>query len=252
MKLYIDAVCDVGSVRDKNEDMVLLVDEFFRNDVSRIEIKTTNGSRGFIFAVADGMGGHAAGEIASEIILSELSFTSQNISPNLNEDVLKSIFQNKVKEIHQKLLDEGKNDPEKYGMGATLIAVLFYQGKVFFFNAGDSRLYRFRRGFLKQLSRDHSLSAVAGVDRTVSHMILNSIGGGDNVFLDFEELTDNLIDDDVLLLCSDGLSDMIDDNKIEELLNENVSALKLVQEAKEAGGKDNISVILIRIMSSED
>jgi len=254
-KISIDAVCDVGAVRKNNEDIVSLDGLIFRDNNFQLSLEPNTTNNRFLIAVSDGMGGHNAGEVASEIVLNDLHKVKEELPADVsaNNEALKTIFENAIKETHQKLLDEVKRDPSKLGMGATLIALLFLNNKVFYLSAGDSRLYRFRRGMLKQLSRDHSLAEMLGDERSSSHLILNSVGGGESVFIDFIEITNSLIDDDVLLLCSDGLTDMLSDEVIEEALTENMNAVALCDKVKKTSGKDNISIVLLKLsVESED
>jgi protein phosphatase len=250
LKLTIDSICDVGAVRTNNEDIVSLDGMIFRNNNFQLTLEPNETNNRFLIAVSDGMGGHNAGEVASEIVLNELHLFKQNLPENISNDSeeLKPLFQSKVKEIHKKLNDEGKRDSNKHGMGATLIALLLLHNRVYYFSAGDSRLYRFRRGILKIISKDHSLAELIGDARSKSHLILNSIGGGESVFIDFIEITDQLLDDDTLLLCSDGLTDMLSDDEIENDLEINYSSISLCNKAKEAGGKDNISIAMVKLI----
>jgi PPM family protein phosphatase len=248
LNLNIDAVCDVGAVRTNNEDIISIDGMIFRNNSFQLTLEPTETNNRFLIAVSDGMGGHNAGEVASEIVLNELHLFKQELPENISFDAdnLKVIFQNKVKEIHKKLNDEGKKDSSKRGMGATLIALLILNNRIYYFSAGDSRLYRFRRGILKKISKDHSLAELIGDARSKSHLILNSIGGGESVFIDFIEMTDQLLNEDSLLLCSDGLTDMLTDDEIENDLENNYSATTLCNKAKSAGGRDNISIVLVK------
>lgn len=255
LKISIDSICNVGSVRTNNEDIISLDGLIFRDNSFQINLEPETSNNRFLISVSDGMGGHNAGEVASEIVVSELQQFKQELAKELpaNTDELKSLFQKKVKEIHKKLTDEGKRDHNKHGMGATFISVLFLDNRVFYFSAGDSRLYRFRRGILRQISKDHSLAELIGDARSKSHIILNSVGGGESVFIDFIEITEQLLDEDILLLCSDGLTDMLSDDTIESQLEKNISASDLCNLAKVAGGKDNISIALLKLqIESED
>jgi len=246
MYLEISAICDVGLKRKNNEDIILIGSAIFRDEEKNYDVDI-NPSGPFIAAVADGMGGHKAGELASAAVLERMRIRVNTLPPGLSYKELKNIFDLEVKDIHNNLCEIGSIDNSKKGMGSTLIAVVFYENKIFMINAGDSRLYRFRRGILKQLSRDHSLAEIMGHNRNSSHMILNSIGGGENVFIDFVDLTESLLENDYILLCSDGLSDMIPAEEIESILDNNPNVNELTKAAKKAGGKDNISIVLIKI-----
>jgi len=116
-------------------------------------------------------------------------------------------------------------------------------------NAGDSRLYRFRRGNLMQISKDHSLREATGNKNIASNILINSLGAGKDVFVDFDSVGGKILNEDILLLCSDGLSGMLTDEEMEQILNEEKenSVPKLLMEAKNKGGNDNISIIIASI-----
>lgn len=142
--------------------------------------------------------------------------------------------------------------PQYEGMGTTFIGMFSYEGRVYMMNIGDSRLYRYRSGILKQLSADHSMRELTGDESAPSNMIYNSLGAGTSAFADFIELTGQLLDEDLFLLCSDGLSDMFTDDQIEELLQYTPTAVHLIEAAKAAGGRDNISVVLLQVTEQTD
>ncbi|GJQ64023.1 MAG: protein phosphatase [Melioribacteraceae bacterium] len=247
MKLFIDAVCDIGAVRKKNEDMVLVADRIFRNDTAVVEINIDELEYPIMLGVSDGMGGHDAGEVASEIVLRKFAEATVNLGTNLNSLQLTSIFNKVAEETHEFIKTEGEKNRLKKGMGATLIGIVFYEGRLFYAGAGDSRLYRFRKGYLRQISKDHSISEIQGLPRERSHLIYNSIGGGESTFIDFHYIGDIILPDDVLLLCSDGLTDMLEDEELEELLIQDYSAEDIVELAKKSGGGDNISLIVVDV-----
>lgn len=247
MKLEIFGISDKGCVRDHNEDMVLIGNEIFRDDIKQTVVNLKEKNAKFFAAVADGMGGHNAGEVASEIVLQRMRENVNTLKENLAEKELSEKVSEWVKTIHSEILNEGNKDIEKHGMGSTLIGALFYNGISYFMNVGDSRLYRFRSGIIKQMSRDHSMREATGNEDVASNLIYNSFGGGEKIFVDFEQIGGKLIDNDVLLLCSDGLSDMLTDDEIENILSKEDALKDLMNEAKDKGGEDNISIVLIKI-----
>jgi protein phosphatase len=253
MKLKLWAVSDKGCVRENNEDMAMIGEDIFRDAFREMEIDLNKDQVLFI-AVADGMGGHNAGEVASEIVLRQISERIKTLTSGLNEEDLKDKFSLWAKEIHSHIWEEGNKDINKKGMGSTLIGLLFYEGRVYYINVGDSRLYRYRGGFLVQLSRDHSLQEAMGDKSIASNIILNSFGGGEKIFIDFAPAGGKILNGDVFLLCSDGLSDMLTDDEIETILNNEKEnpVDKLLNEAKNKGGKDNITIILIHIHINEE
>jgi len=132
-------------------------------------------------------------------------------------------------------------------MGTTLVGVIFYNKKYYWINCGDSRLYRLRNGQLKQLSIDHSLSNAYG-EKKHSNIITNCIGAGcKSSYLDMYDFTDDFLSGDTYLLCSDGLNDMVSDEKICSLLADGASANQLCEAAISAGGYDNVSVCVFNV-----
>lgn len=249
MKLKISAVSDRGCVREHNEDMVLIGDDIFRDDKRELVIDLKE-KQAFFVAVADGMGGHNAGEVASELVLTKIAEKVKTLEEGLAEKDLADRFSIWAKEIHSFILEEGNKDVNKKGMGSTLIGVLFYNGKTYYINVGDSRLYRLRKGYLVQISKDHSLQEVMRSEEVQSNIILNSFGGGERIFIDFHPAGGVVLNGDILLLCSDGLSDMLTDDEIESILDNEKGdvAYKVLDEAKKKGGEDNISIVLIHLL----
>ena len=247
MKLQIFGISDKGCVREHNEDMVIIGESIFRDDTKEIAVELDENNNIFFVAIADGMGGHNKGEVASELVLTKMSEKIKTLSSGLEEAELKIKITEWAKEIHEYIETEGNKDISYKGMGTTLIGVIFYNNKVYYINAGDSRLYRYRRGYLTKISRDHSLREVTGNENIDSHILLNSFGGGKKVEIDFEPVGGKIVNDDNFLLCSDGLTDMLNDDEIEEIIGKENAVFNLVEQAKQKGGKDNISIVLLNI-----
>ena len=152
-----------------------------------------------------------------------------------------------VNETHALITNKGVELPQYEGMGTTFVGMFSYEERIYMVNIGDSRLYRYRGGILKQLSSDHSMRELTGDMTTPSNVIYNSLGAGTSAFADFTELTGQLLDEDLFLICSDGLSDMLTDDQIEEVLHQEPTAINLIEAAKAAGGRDNVSVVLLRV-----
>jgi protein phosphatase len=245
MKLIIQAISDIGCVRSKNEDMILIGNEYLRDTAKTYEFDFDSSEHPFLVAVADGMGGHKGGGYASEIVLNKMNEVIKDIDRNLDLHTLKSNLTDKIKSIHNFLLEESKKDKEKEGMGSTFTGVLFYSNKLYLINIGDSRIYRFRDNILSQLSKDHSLSELSGDPNAPKNVILNSFGAGEIIFMDFEDISERVINEDTLLLCSDGLSGELEDEEIERILSTPLSHISLVEAAKKMGAKDNVSVVVI-------
>lgn len=246
MNLYVTAASRVGCVRKNNEDMVLVGSSFIRNDNINSKIELTSEKR-IIFAVADGMGGHNSGEVASSDALHNLRFFFSDIPAGLTAGEFNEMMLVWLESINHILDSKGRVDERFRGMGTTLVGLAYYCGHFYSLNCGDSRLYRLRNGSLKQLTTDHSLNNMLGSSKH-SSIITNCIGGGNNhSYMDIVKMTDDVQYSDVYLLCSDGLSDMLDDQQIEVLLKSGGDADALCQAAIEAGGFDNVSACVIEV-----
>lgn len=244
LKLVVYGVTDVGLNREHNEDCISW----------DIELG--------VVLLADGMGGHNAGEIASELAVTSVHDALLDVlSPEMLEagvikcdDAIREAIVYANEEIHE----QANNQVECAGMGTTLCLTLFYEDKIAYAHVGDSRIYRFRNAELKQLTQDHSLvqemvengylSEEEALISTSRNLITRALGIAPEVDVDVS--TEELDDDDVYLLCSDGLSDLVNEEGIAQVLNENrlnlgVAAQNLVDLANEYGGTDNISVVLV-------
>lgn len=235
---------DVGRVRQGNEDA------FF-----------TDTQRG-VFIVADGMGGHVAGEVASAIV-------TQTVGPGvgqaLEQGLRGSELQNRtlelIKEANQAILERADNEPEKRGMGTTLtLLTLVPDSEYFMDQVGDSRGYLLRDGQLQQVTRDHTvvqqqvdrgaLTPEQAREHPLSHILTRALGTEENVEAD--SYGDAVRPGDIFLLCSDGLSGMLSDDRINEILATPTDELQeiadaLVDAANDAGGLDNVTAVVVKV-----
>ncbi|MGB2925769.1 MAG: Stp1/IreP family PP2C-type Ser/Thr phosphatase [Limnothrix sp.] len=237
MKRHFTGLTDPGLVRSANQDAYYFDPE------------------GRFFIVADGMGGHAGGEqasrIASETIRGYLE--SHWKSSDASEVLLKTA----LKEANQAILIDQVEHPERQDMGTTAVIVAFRQKQAWRGHVGDSRLYRFGDSTLEQLSEDHTWvgKAMKAGDITEEqakvhpwrHVLSQCLGRKDLHQIDVAQI--ELNDGDRLLLCSDGLTEEIEDTQIQSIMAENdtpeKTAATLVQTAKDNGGSDNITVIIV-------
>lgn len=236
---YVWAATDVGCTRSENEDR-------FRVGPHRGE-GLTAAWRGVLsrampwVLVADGMGGHDAGEVASEVALSAIEAGLANVQAV--EDIVDLIDTANLRVFESMYGHEGRP-----GMGSTVVgALMMIKDRALIFNVGDSRAYRFFDGRLTQLSEDHSLGVSASGKR--SPMLTQSLGGSLSrrplnpvaLFADFPEGSE-------LLLCSDGLTDLLPDDEIAAIIvrNRQDPANALIRAARDAGGYDNITVAVVR------
>ena len=246
MNLYVTAASRVGCVRKNNEDMILVGSSFIRNDAFKTTIELRPEKR-VMLAVADGMGGHNSGEVASSDALHNLHFFFNDIPTGLSAGEFNEMMVVWLDSINAIVDSKGRVDERFKGMGTTLVGIACYGGNFFSMNCGDSRLYRLRNGVLQQLTTDHSLNNILGSTKH-SSIITNCIGGGcKNSYIDIVRMTDDILPSDIYLLCSDGLSDMLTDQQIEILLKSGGDADALCQAAIEAGGYDNVSTCVIEV-----
>lgn len=255
LKCRFSVISDMGCVRTNNEDMAVLNGEFYRDSAEEDQFAIDQSGR-MLAAIADGMGGHNAGEVASEYVLHELDAFLLELPAEMSENDLRNAMDAWVQQTHANLIQQGYDMPERDGMGTTLVGLFTYESHIWMMNVGDSRLYRWRGEILRQLTTDHSLRNQQHDESLPSNVIVNCFGAhGSSIYMDLEDITDRVLDEDTYLLCSDGLSDMLTDDEIEAILLRNTgeghtihqAATELVAAAKNAGGKDNVTVLLLTV-----
>jgi len=245
IRLEITSTSQIGCVRSQNEDMVLVDTHFIRNSELSTQASLNHNDR-YLVAVADGMGGHNRGDVASNDVLRNLQFYFSDIPEKLNAGDFNEVMVEWLDSINNFVASKGRADEQFKGMGTTLVGLAYYYGDFYSMNCGDSRLYRFRQGELTQLTTDHSLNNMLGSEKH-TNIITNCIGGGCNSsYMDLVRISE-VWPDDVFLLCSDGLTDMLPDQEIARLLNDGADAMALGDAAVEAGGLDNVSCCVITI-----
>jgi serine/threonine protein phosphatase PrpC len=245
--IEIAAVTDVGSVRQFNEDSI----------VTDAEIGAA--------VLADGMGGHRAGEVAShmatQIIMGGLhSQVAEFRSDTASHSPLQAIDRS-INRANKAIFDAARGQSTYHGMGTTLALVLFYDNRAALGHIGDSRIYRLRNNALQLLTRDDSLlrdqielGFIAAADAGESHnrsLVTRALGIEESIRAHLRE--DEAAPGDIYLLCSDGLNDLVEDADIELIMSElkinlPLAANHLVQTAKDNGGSDNVSVILAKVL----
>lgn len=247
IRLEISAVSHIGNVRDCNEDMILIDKQFVR-DTSMNAEASLNGSDRYIVAIADGMGGYNGGDVASEDVLKNLCVFYHDIPAGLHAGDFYEAIVSWLESVHHYIESKGRAYEKFRGMGTTLVALAYYENNFYTLNCGDSRLYRLHEGNLVQLTTDHSLSNMLGSGKHTS-VITNCIGGGCHTsYIDIVQITSDVRPGDTFLLCSDGLTDMLPDSRINRMLvEEKADADKLCKAAIAEGGLDNISCCVITI-----
>ncbi len=250
--LEIATATDSGMVRTHNEDSI-----------------TVDAASGFV-VLADGMGGYNAGEVASGIATAMLGTSLKQIldgaepgriEPESGETLAVKILKEQIAGANTSIYQAAKSQPQYAGMGTTLVVGLFYDNYLSVAHIGDSRLYRLRQDEFKQITRDHSLlqeqidSGMITEEMAMLSQNKNLVTRALGIDPEVEpEIHTYVVEaGDVYLLCSDGLSDMVEDDEIHLTLsslqaNVQLASQQLVQMANDNGGRDNVSVILIRVL----
>lgn len=244
--LEISSASRIGCVREQNEDMILVDSHFVRDDDYKTHV-TLNHEDRYIIAVADGMGGHNRGDVASSDTLHNLQFYYHDIPSGLSVSEFNEVIVGWLDAINNFVASKGRADEQFKGMGTTLVGMAYYAGDFYSMNCGDSRLYQFRNGVLTQLTTDHSLNTILGSAKH-SSIITNCIGGGcGHSYIDLVRMTNDIRPGDKYLLCTDGLTDMVSDKHLTCLLVDGANANILCEAAIENGGLDNVSACVITI-----
>jgi protein phosphatase len=261
VRIQLFARTDVGQVREHNEDNFLVADLTKRSrGLLEANRATAIGQQGAIFAVCDGMGGAAAGEIASQLavdIIYERLVDGLGDRPVKRDDLARRLVR-AVEAAGLRIFHEAKADRSRRGMGTTVTAAALVDEILFFAQVGDSRGYILRGDTLVQVTRDQSLvnqlieagQLTEEEAETFEHnnIILQALGTSDTVQVDltFAEVRKG----DILLLCSDGLSGMVRFEDIREVLRSGMEPLDIcksrTERANAAGGHDNITVIIVQ------
>lgn len=255
--LRVGHVSDVGLVRPHNEDVLLVIESVFEGDRT---LETVG-----LFIVADGMGGHQAGEVASAL-------AARTVASRLMQDVYLPYLQNAAHQADQLPLTdaliqavEAANQAvhgEVPGSGTTLTCALVINAKAYLAHVGDSRAYLYYNQELKQVTRDHSyvdklvelgqITLEAAAVHPQRNVLYRAVGQGDQLEIDIHLV--DLAAGSRLLLCSDGLWGMLPDSLIQEVLasasSPQAACQALIAAANEAGGRDNISALVIERVTS--
>jgi protein phosphatase len=238
---------DIGRIRKGNED-------YFASD------QLNSGE--YIFVVADGMGGHKAGEVASK--LGTLTFVEQYKKFRNNGTSISDAMNQAVKKANKAILKRALADPEKRGMGTTFSAIVFADMNAYIVHVGDSRIYLIRDDTIQRLTKDHTfvekmveegrISEDEARDHPQKNILYMSLGARESFV---PEIIDDLIiqEGDIYFLCSDGLNSMVSDHLIKEYslsYYPEEAADKLIKMANDNGGTDNITIQIIRIGQLEN
>lgn len=239
------SITDVGMVRQVNQDYVYTSEKPLGNLPN-------------LFIVADGMGGHQAGDYASKYTVEVLQKELKN---NKDKDIERALV-SAIKKANKEIIREAASDEHLKGMGTTVVAATIVNQMLYFANVGDSRLYLINQG-ITQLSKDHSLVEemvrLGGIkpEEAKHHpdknIITRAIGAKENVEVDFYE--HRLKRGDIILMCTDGLSNMVEDEELFHIVQGARDIVEagttLVEAAKENGGTDNIGIVLAEPFTDE-
>jgi len=236
MRIRAGVATDIGRVREKNDDSFLIEPP--------------------LYAVADGMGGHRGGDVASQLALETVDRMFLEGQGSLAEQ---------IREANRTVFERSAEDRAVAGMGTTLTAALVREGEVHLAHVGDSRAYLLRAGALRQLTKDHTLvgrmiraGEISEAEAEVHphrNVLTRSVGTEPDVRVDEEDV--GLLEGDRLLLCSDGLTNMVTEDQIQAILettptNPQEAADRLVRAANRAGGVDNITVVVLDLVGDGD
>ena len=252
--LEIAKATHTGMVRSHNEDSI----------VSDVEIG--------LAVLADGMGGYNAGEVASGIATALISNETRDALAKMAPHAIDqksgtlaaaSLLREVIARANASIYHSANTQPQYAGMGTTLVVAFFFDNKLTVAHIGDSRCYRFREGKLEQITRDHSLlqeqidsgliTREAAKRSQNKNLVTRAVGIEPEV--EAEVHTHEVREGDIYLMCSDGLNDMVEDEDIELTLetmgaNLPLAAEQLVEMANDAGGRDNVSVVLVKVRKS--
>ena len=235
------AKTDIGRERKKNQDYYYISDD------------------GNINILADGMGGYAGGEIASKLAtISAKKYIEKYFDKTKEYDVeqILQIIKSAMEFANSEVYNRAQEQEELEQMGTTLEICLLYKNKIFIGHIGDSRVYRLRRGIIRKLTTDHSYVQKLVEDGTITkeeaknhpkkNMLVKALGCETEVSVD--TFYKEFLEDDIILICSDGLTNMVSEEQIYKIINDNLEEApeNLVKEANNNGGLDNITFIIIK------
>jgi len=238
-------ITDIGKKRENNEDNIYIPEA---NESLKL------------FILADGMGGANAGEKASQIAIKVVRDYVRNnfIKIERTKDALEQLLQGAIRKANIEIFRLSQAHEEYRGMGTTLIVVLIYRGRIHIGHIGDSRVYRIRQNVFRQITKDHSfvqnlvkqgeITLEEAKNHPQKNVLLKVLGCEERVSPDI--ITKGFVKGDIILVCSDGLTNMVDDKYIYETIMKNifdvrVACKKLIDLANRNGGLDNVSVIII-------
>ncbi len=246
-------ITNKGLKRQKNEDALLVNDLIVQEDNMEIPVKIKSDIQTFTLCVADGLGGHGYGEIASRLTLEVIL----KYKP-ANENEITRV----LRQAHYELIKYATSYPQYFGFGTCIAGILINGRQLTVFNVGDCRVYRYHKKLYK-ITRDHSyvqelidkgiISEQEALNHPYRNIVLESIGGiMDYRFIDVRTYLLNYEMNDIYLICSDGLFDMVQEKEMEECFGDDLEQciVNLFKKTFEKGATDNVSIILFRILTN--
>ena len=236
------ASTDIGKMRDMNQDNYYI---------------SGNQDKFKLYIVADGMGGYKGGEIASAIAITYAKSYIESNFESIEHDrsSIQKLIRSAIEYANMIVYEKSKENPELAGMGTTLEICLIHANRAYIGHVGDSRIYRIRKNFIRKLTTDHSYVETLVKDGTITreealkhpkkNMLMKAIGC--NSYVEPDVMVKGFEKDDILVMTSDGLTNMVTDEEIFNIIKENVTVAtsRLVEKANEHGGVDNITVVII-------
>lgn len=230
---------DTGRIRSHNEDSVTIV---------------KNASNEHLMIVADGMGGHRAGEVASSMVVTHIGSRFKEINTiGTKIDAVNWLREN-IDEVNNNIIKYGEENPDSHGLGTTVVMALLTKDFLIFANIGDSSGYVLKDEKLHKITKEHTLvnflvetgelTAEEAINHPKKNVLMKALGAGEKQDIDIFEVDTNV---DAIMLCSDGLTNMLSKDQIEKVLiedeiNEEEKLIKLIKKCNARGGTDNISI----------
>ncbi len=238
------AKSDIGKAREINEDSFYIT----QDPLDKIQL----------FILADGMGGCNAGEVASnKAVISAKNYIENNFDDTpKDKDSLIQLVASSLEYANMVIYEDSKKDENLEGMGTTLEVCLIYNNRAYIGHIGDSRIYRIRKDFIRKLTQDHSYVQKLVQDGTITkeeaehhpkkNMLMKALGV--NAFVEPDVMVKGFQKGDIIIICSDGLTNMVDIQEIFKAVNDNfeIATKELVDLANKNGGIDNITIITIK------
>ncbi len=235
-------ITDPGKIREQNEDSVIIVE---------------NNSGEYFMAVADGMGGHRGGEIASSLAISHVGKRFKELSSVGNKEDAINWLKEAVSEANVAIYKYTSDNPESTGMGTTIVSAILTKDFLLFGNIGDSSGYVIKNKKFHKITADHTLvnllvksgelTEAEAREHPRKNVLMRALGANTTVEMDIFDVETDI---DGIILCSDGLTNMLDDTQIEKVLNEELTVeqivKKLIHKSNNRGGTDNISVAYLK------